>query len=152
MSPPRNYKRTLTSGWQGARLVSVKHVATVLIVIDGSEKIRRVAKSLAERFAGKKVVLMEGAEFAATDILPAETILIGCEHPRPSSFAELERVLKGINLAGRPCGLFSLASDEAIGYLRDIVRDADLRLVPEPYFADLSDDAGSWTTEILERR
>lgn len=145
-------KSTLTSGYRGARLIPVKHLATVLIVIDGSDKIRRVATSLAERFKGKKVVLMEGADFAATDLLPADTILIGCEHPHPSSFAELERVLKGINLAGRPCGLFSLASNEAIGYLRDIVRDADLRIVPEPYFADHSDDVGSWTAEILGRR
>jgi hypothetical protein len=142
----------LTIEYQGARLIRVKHLSTVLIVIDGSEKIRRVANSLAERFKGKKVVLMEGADFAATDILPAETILIGCEHPRPASFAELERVLKGINLAGRPCGLFSLASNEAIGYLRDIVRDADLTIVSEPYFADRSVDLDAWTAEILERR
>ncbi len=130
----------------------MKQLATVLIVIDGSEKIRRIATSLAERFKGKKVVLMEGADFAATDLLPAETILIGCEHPRPATFTELERVLKGINLAGRPCGLFSLASNEAIGYLRDIVRDSDLHIAAEPYLAERSDDIGSWTAEILGRR
>jgi hypothetical protein len=131
----------------------VKQLATVLIVIDGSEKIRRIATSLAERFKGKKVVLMEGADFAATDLLPAETILIGCEHPRPATFTEWERVLKGYQISRAvPAVFFRLHLMKQIGYLRDIVRDSDLHIAAEPYLAERSDDIGSWTADILGRR
>lgn len=96
-----------------------------------------------------RVVVRNASEFTPVDILPADGYFFGCENARPSSFAELERVLKGINLAGRPCGLFSLASTEAIEYLRSIVRDADLRLHPTPFLLSKKGDIGLWAAETL---
>lgn len=130
----------------------MKHTETVLIVVDGSAKIRQIADSIGACFHGARVVVMDAADFAATDLLPADSFFVGCEKPRPPSFAELERVLAGINLAGRPCGLFSLASNEAIEYLRGVVRDADLRLNPTPLLAASGAAAKAWTAETLGRR
>ncbi|GHV81756.1 hypothetical protein AGMMS49991_03140 [Spirochaetia bacterium] len=59
-------------------------------------------------------------------------MLLGCEGPHPACFAHLEDVLRHINLAGRPCGLFSPRSAEAIAYLSGIVRDSELAVHETP--------------------
>ena len=94
---------------------------------------------------------MDAADFAATDLLPADAFFFGCEKPKPSSFVEFERVMKSINLAGKPCGLFSLASKDAIEYLRGVVRDAELRVNPEPLLADAVPDERAWVETTLRR-
>jgi hypothetical protein len=91
-------------------------------------------------------------DLTPVDILPADSFFFGCETPHPVSFAELERVLKAINLAGKTCGLFSLASDEAIGYLRGIVRDADLLPHPSGFLVSGTADIGVWAAETLRLR
>ncbi len=111
----------------------MKDAKNILILIDGAEATRKIADRIAARLKGLRVVLMDATDFAATDLLPADACFIGCEKPKPANFAELERVLRGINLAGRPCGLFSPASPPAIAYLRTMVGDAELRVNPEPY-------------------
>lgn len=94
-------------------------------------------------------MVRNAAEFTPVDILPADAYFFGCEKAKPASFAELERVLKGVNLAGRPCGLFSSASNEAIDYLRTMVRDSELRQHPVPLLASASPDVGAWAAETL---
>ena len=145
-------ERKLTSAGPEARLPLVKNTLTVLIIVDGSDRIRAAGASIARALTDRKVVVMDAADFAATDLLPVHACFIGCEKPHPSGFGELERVLKGVNLAGRPCGLFSLASPQAIEYLRAIVRDADFRLNPAPFLAEKSGDAGAWVADTLGRR
>ena len=135
-----------------AKLRFVKNTPTVLIIVDGSDRIRAVGTAIGRSLSDCKVVVMDAADFAATDLLPADACFIGCETPNPHGFAELVRVLKGINLAGRPCGLFSLDSAQSIEYLRSTVRDADFRLNPVPYFADFSGDPGAWAADTLGRR
>lgn len=124
----------------------------VLVVYDGAKALAAAAEALAAGLGGADCVVKQARDFSPTDVLPADVYFFGCEGPHPSSFAELERVLKGINLAGRTCGFFTLASDEAIGYLRSIVRDADLLPHPVPFFASGKADIGAWAAETLSLR
>jgi hypothetical protein len=102
---------------------------------------------------GLRVSSIDAAQFSATDLLPADAYFFGCQKPNPADFKELERVLGGINLAGRPCGLFSPGSAPALEYLRRIVKDAELQLNPQPWLSD-ADDAKAlkaWVESTLKR-
>ena len=130
----------------------MKPIKHVLIVVEDSPVFQKSAEAIRAGLGDRTCVVKKAADFAAVDLLPADAYFFGCDSARPAAFAELERVLQGINLAGRPCGLFSLASKEAIEYLRGIVRDADLRLHPSPFLASGKADIGSWAAETLRPR
>lgn len=98
-----------------------------------------------------KVVVLEGSDFAATDILPADACFFGCASARSSAFEELVRVLKGINLAGRPCGLFSTAPGAAVEWLRDISRDSELAVHRDALTSASSSNIASWVDDVLQR-
>lgn len=131
---------------------AVKSNKRVLVVYDGTKSLSVAVAALLDGLKGTHCVVKSAQDLVPTDILPADTFFFGCEAPHPSSFSELERVLKGINLAGRTCGFFTLASDEAIGYLRSIVRDADLLPHPAPFYASGKADIGAWAAETLRLR
>ncbi len=132
----------------------MKPLRNILIVGDSSDPIRRIAERLADSLKGLRVSSIEAAQFSATDLLPADAYFFGCLKPNPSDFAELERVLGGINLAGRPCGLFSHGSAPAVEYLRRIVRDAEFQLNPEPWISDSNDAKAlaAWVQSTLNRK
>ncbi|WP_304222343.1 hypothetical protein [Gracilinema caldarium] len=110
----------------------MKPIKNVLILVDDSDVIKDVGRQLAVHLAPAHVAIVDAADFAATDMLPADAYLFGCQEPHPARFSEVERVLKGINLAGRPCGLFTLSSKSAIEYLRAITQDAEVAVFSEP--------------------
>ena len=131
--------------------ITVKAAKNILIVHDGHEALGVVARRIESMLKGMHVVVMDAADFAATDLLPADAYFFGYTGLRPASYIELERVLRGINLAGRLCGLFSLASPDAIEYLRGIIRDAELQANPLPFFADAGGDMTAWIQSTLRR-
>ena len=106
----------------------------MLILVDDSDSIKDVGRQLATYLVPVRVAIVDAGDFSATDMLPADAYLFGCQEPHPARFGEVERVLKGINLAGRPCGLFTLSSKSAIEYLRSITEDAELVVSREPLF------------------
>lgn len=124
-------------------------IKQVLIITDDSPSLTKAVNAILKNLGDVRAVVKKAADFSPVDILPADAYFFGCEKAGPASFSELERVLRGINLAGRPCGLFTLASNEAIEYLRSIVRDADLRLHPTPFLVSGSADIGRWAAETL---
>ena len=114
----------------------MKTIKNILILVDESDAIKEVGRQIASHMASVHVAIVEAADFAATDMLPADAYFLGCQEPHPARFSEVERVLKGINLAGRPCGLFTLSSKSAIEYLRSISQDAELAVFSDPLFFD----------------
>ena len=107
----------------------------MLIVTDGSTGIAKLAGEIAEALKGNKVSTKAASEFMGNDILPADAFFLGCEKPKPAAFAYLTDVLKHINLAGRPCGVFSSGSEKAVKYLASLVKDSEAALNPEPLLA-----------------
>jgi hypothetical protein len=121
----------------------------VLIVTDGAVSTMKAAEQIAAELADSQVVVRAAADFAGTDILPAEVFFLGCEAPNPPSFAYLEELLRHINLAGRPCGVFSPKSEKAVEYLAGLVKDCEAVLGEA--FLSSKDGAGfkKWVKSIL---
>jgi hypothetical protein len=118
--------------------------------MDGAESTRKIGGQIAGLCTDSHVVLLSASEFSATDILAADICFLGCEEPAPASFAYLEKLLRHINLVGRPCGVFSLKSKEAVEYLSGMVRDAELALYREPLIAG-SVDIKTWVEHVISQ-
>jgi hypothetical protein len=130
----------------------VSSIKRILVVHDGTADLERVAEALKKHCSDASVIIRNGVDFTATDLLPADAFFFGCSSPKPASFAELERVLKGINLAGKPCGLFTLEGEKSVLYLRSIVKDADLAVNFATHISSSVKKLGVWVSETLEGR
>jgi acid phosphatase class B len=120
---------------------------TALIITDDSESTRKTAESIASLLTTWKVVSITAGDFDGTQLLPADIYFFGAEKSNPPSFSYLHKMLQHINLAGRLCGIFS-ASQEAAGYLRNMVRDSELALHPDPFLGE--GDIKTWTEKIVK--
>jgi hypothetical protein len=124
----------------------------VLIVTDGGEEVHKLAEQIGVVLNDCQVIIRSASDFAGTDILSADVCFFGCEEPAPPSFAYLEQLLKHINLVGRPCGVFSPESKEAVHYLSRMVHDAELVLLPEFFIAAGSADLGRWVAQVIAQQ
>ncbi|GHU81320.1 hypothetical protein FACS189468_3630 [Spirochaetia bacterium] len=100
-------------------------------------------------------MLIRGAsqDFSGADMLPADMYFFGAAEPHPVSFDYLEELLRHINLVGRPCGVFSSGSREALDYLSEMVRDSELALYPEPLLAGPSAkpaEITAWVAKVVK--
>jgi hypothetical protein len=122
---------------------------TALIVTDGTDPARKLAEQIAAALAGRQVTIRPAESFEGTDLLPASAFFIGCETPNPPSFAYLAEMLAHINLAGRPCGIFS-GSAKALKYLSGLVQDSEAAL-GEPFLVNEaeSSEIRKWVAGIV---
>ena len=121
----------------------------MLIVTDSSEETAKMAAEIAMALEGNIVTIKAASEFKGNDILPAEAFFLGCKQPVPDSFAYLTDLLKHINLAGRPCGVFSPGSDKAAEYLTALVHDSEAALNSEPLFSNSGDTVKKWVQNVV---
>jgi hypothetical protein len=126
----------------------VKAKKTVLIIIDDTDQVAKMADDIAAVLKEEAVTIKTASEFIGTDILPADMFFIGCEAPKPASFDYLSDLFKHINLAGRSCGFFSPHSEQAAAYLADLLADSEAALYSQPLFADYTDISG-WVEKVL---
>jgi hypothetical protein len=124
----------------------VKDKKNALIVVDGAESIQKMAAAIASALKNFSVVTLTAGEFSGTHILAADIYFFGAEVPNPPSFAYLNAVLQHINLAGRPCGVFS-SSTSGAEYLRNAVHDSELALYPVVLMKE-KDDVKKWTESV----
>ena len=99
----------------------------VVIITDGTGLIQELARRVEAVIGGYQdysATVVQADAFSGVDLLPADIFFLGCENPNPPSFQYIEALLQHINLAGRPCGIFS-ASSEAVKYLSLLVRDSE---------------------------
>jgi hypothetical protein len=101
----------------------------VLIISDEDEAAQKMAAAIgsvfcAPLFAGYKVSTVIAENFSGKDLLPAAVFFLGCVKPGPESFLYIEDLFRHINLAGRPCGLFS-PERKALKYLSVLVSDSE---------------------------
>ena len=123
---------------------------TVLIVTDGSAGMAKLAGDIAAALKGNKVSTKAASDFKGNDLLPADAFFLGCEKPRPAAFAYLADLLKHINLAGRPCGVFSSGSEKAAKYLAGLVKDCEAALNPEPLLTG-GGGVKNWAQSVVSR-
>ena len=100
---------------------------TALIITDGTEEIKAAAKVISGALEDFSVSICEAEKFSGTNLLPVNLFIIGCEKPKPASFAYLQELLLHINLASRKCGVFS-TKESTLKYLRGLVKDCDADL------------------------
>ena len=122
-----------------------------LIVTDGSEKVNKIAEIIAKALEDR-VLVKDASSFEGTDLLPADVFFLGCEKPQPESFSSLEDMLQHINLANRCCGVFSHASDEAVQYLKDIVKSSEVFIYPEPLSETNPETVDKWIAGVISGR
>ena len=102
----------------------------VLVVTDNGSM--SIAENIAAVFGGApfadwSATVVSAADFSPTRLLPAHAFFLGCEKPESPEFTGIKELFKHINLAGRPCGVFSTKAN-AIKYLSGLVRDSDAAL------------------------
>jgi len=99
----------------------------VLIVTDGSESIKKIARDISDVLSGFNVKTCSADKFEGTDLLPVDVFFLGCEQSSPSSYSYLEDMLSHINLASRKCAVFSVKGN-TLNYLCGIVKDCEADL------------------------
>ncbi|GHV95474.1 hypothetical protein AGMMS50293_17940 [Spirochaetia bacterium] len=95
-----------------------------MIITDGAASTQKITEVISAALAEHQVVVRPAESFTGEDLLPAHVFFLGCEKPNPPSFAYLAELLAHINLAGRPCGVFS-ANSKALKYLSGLVKDSE---------------------------
>ena len=147
----------MTSACLGVKLYLVEESRKILIVADDDARSQGMAQCIAAvvkppMFEGCSVSVMKADAFYGTDILPAHAFFIGCVAPSPPSFTYIEMLFERINLAGRPCGVFSCAP-KALRYLSGLVGASEASM-GKPLLAKsgAADEAKlrEWVRRILE--
>ena len=121
---------------------------TALIVTDGTENTQKMAEAIAAELKPYKVNLITAEDFDGTDLLPASLCFFGADHPEPPSFTYLFKMLQHINLAEKPCGIFS-GSKKAAEYLFAMVNNSEIDLYPDPFLG--KGDIKKWVKEVLAK-
>jgi hypothetical protein len=101
---------------------------TLIVYEDGKPDLERSAMLIAsELSAGTHAVQLRAASAVSIpEILAARLFFIGAESAEKPSFAEMSRVLTGINLAGRTAAFFG-PSKAAVAALRAMTADSDIK-------------------------
>jgi hypothetical protein len=121
---------------------------TALIVTDGAVSTQQMAESIAAALGEFAVTIVPAGAFSGTHILPADIVFLGTEIPNPPTFGYLDMVLQHINLAGRPCGIFS-GSASAVDYLRKMVHDSEMALCADCF--DGKGNVKAWVEKVAAR-
>jgi hypothetical protein len=129
----------------------MKTKKNVLIITDGTPQTEKMAADIAGALKGNRVVTKTAAEFAGNDILPVDAFFLGCENTAPDSFAYLTDLLKHINLAGRPCGVFSSGTKKTASYLAGLVKDCEAAMNPE-FMTDTASGTKDWAQNVIHQR
>jgi flavorubredoxin len=120
--------------------VATNESAALILFEDGKPEIERAARAIAERLEGQgrgaKVKCASSVEIS--EILASGLFLFGADSSAPPSYAELARVFKGVNLAGRKVAFFG-SSGAAVAGLRALCADTEVTVAhsdfvgrPEP--------------------
>jgi flavodoxin len=97
------------------------------------------------------------AQATMPDLAGADLVVFGLQKTgaadHPEELADLLRALKGVNLAGRVVGFFSLGGEKASVRLRKVLRDTDAAISDEePALGDARPsrpaDIDSWTGKL----
>lgn len=112
----------------------------LILYEDGKPETERVARSLAERFEdqGRAVAVKCASSVEISEILASGLYILGADAAGAPAYAELARVFKGANLAGRRIAFFG-SSGAAVAWLRGLCADTEVTVAhsdligrPEP--------------------
>jgi flavodoxin len=109
---------------------------------DGAEN-RKIVDTVARALEQAKVTLAvkKAAEATISDVTASDIVVFGVQKPAsgdiPSEFSDFLRIFKGISLAGRTAGFFSMGTEKATGRLRKALKDTEIMQSDEdPLWSD----------------
>ncbi len=114
------------------------------------DAVSRAFNDLKTSPAAKRVSDITVADMTASDI-----VLFGVEKAGaaelPPDFAECLRVFKGISLAGRTAGFFSMGAEKATARLRRALKETEITLRDDdPLFSDgRLNEVSEWARKLL---
>jgi flavodoxin len=104
---------------------------------------RRIVEAVAGAFNDNKTTtsVKKATEAIVADVTRSDIIVFGTQKTGngdlPAEFSECLRYFKGINLAGRTTGLFSMGTEKATARLRKALKETDItQLDDDPLFTD----------------
>jgi hypothetical protein len=100
--------------------------STLVLFEDGQAEIEREARAIAERLEeqGRGAAVKAASSVEISEILAASLYILGAGAAGAPCFAELARIFKGMNLAGRRVAFFG-SSGAAIAWLRGLCADTE---------------------------
>ena len=121
---------------------------------------RKVVDLVTKAFdeAGVGTQTKKVTEATIADINGARIVVFGAQKANgtevPPEYAECMRAFKGVTLAGRTAGFFSLGAERATAKLRKALKDTEVsQLEDDPVFAEqkpnLSSEIAAWAAKLL---
>lgn len=131
----------------------------VILWAPDSVENRRVAEAVRAAFDESKfkAITRKAAESSIVDLLAADIIVIGLQKTGasevPTEYYDLLRIFKGITLAGRAAGVFSLGAEKASTKMRKSLKETEISLFEDdPVFSDQKSDkipeTGEWARKL----
>jgi flavodoxin len=115
---------------------------------------RKLVDAVARALEQANVTLkVKGASDATiADVNGADIVIFGVQKVTsadvPPEYSEFLRIFKGITLAGRTAGFFSMGAEKATGRLRKALKETEIHLSEDdPLFSDQKQGATSLVTE-----
>jgi flavodoxin len=128
----------------------------ILWAPDSTEN-RRIVDAISHVFDELKTttVVKPAAEATIADVNASEIVLFGVEKSGsaelPPEYSEWVRVFKGITLAGRTAGFFSMGGERATARLRKALKDTEIaQRDDDPLFVDSRQvDMSEWARKLV---
>jgi len=124
---------------------------TLIVYQDGRPDLERTALSLHERLGSKdrEAVVKPASQITIPEILATSLFIFGADEPEAKSYAEIVRVLSGINLASRRVAFFG-ADGASVAWLKNMVSDSELAQVGTDLLGSKPDPAAiaAWVRSI----
>jgi hypothetical protein len=134
------------------------HNVLILWAPDTAEN-RRVVEAVAGAFSDFKIAPLSKKVSDATvaDVTLADIIVFGTQkgpYDLPPEFNDCVRYFKGITLAGRTAGLFSMGPEKSTARLRKALKDTEIsQLEDDPLFNDQktgkSAEIAEWVKKLI---
>jgi len=119
---------------------------------------RRIVDMVARALEQTRVALRlkSASEATIADITAADILVFGTQKvaaaDTPSEYSDLLRIFRGITLAGRTAGFFSMGMDKATVRLRKALKETEIQQVEDdPLFADQKPGPQPSVTEWAQR-
>jgi len=119
---------------------------------------RRIVEAVGRALEQQKVALTvrSAAEATIADVTAADIVIFGAQKAgssdAPPEYSELLRIFRGISLAGRTAGFFSMGQDKATQRLRKALKETEIAQADDdPLFADPKAAGSSPVTEWAQR-
>jgi flavodoxin len=119
---------------------------------------RRIVEMVARALEQTKVALRmkNASEATIADLTAADIVVFGAQKvttgDAPAEYTDLLRIFRGISLAGRTAGFFSMGTDKATVRLRKALRETEVALLEDdPLFTDPKAGVPPSVTEWAQR-